>query len=64
MKNYMLVSEKLNGFNVVCRQVIDIYDSGYQNCCNLSRFKLGFKVPAHQRTMQKIKMIPHPFTLN
>jgi len=45
-------------FNVVYLQVLAVYDSGCQICCN------GFNVPAHQRTMPQINMIRNPVTLN
>jgi len=51
-------------FNVVYQQFIAMYDSGCQICCNWSRLKLGFKVPAHRSIMSQINMIPHPVTLN
>jgi len=54
------------GFNVVYQQFIAtcMYDSGYQICCNWSRLKLGFNVPAHQSIIPQINTIPHPVTLN
>jgi len=38
--------------------------SGCQICCNWSRLKPGFSVPAHRSTMPQINKIPHPVTLN
>jgi len=52
------------GFNVVYQQFRAMYDSGCQICCNWSRLKPGFTVPAHRSTMPQINMIPHPVTLN
>jgi len=52
------------GFNVVFKQFIAMYDSGCQICCNWSRLKPDFKVPAHRSTMPQINMIPHPIILN
>jgi len=45
-------------FNVVCQQFRAMYDSGYQICCNWSRLKPGFNVPAHRSTVSQINMIP------
>jgi len=56
--------EWVNGFNGICPWFIAMYDSGCQICCNWSRLKPGYKVPAHQSTMLQINMIPHPVTLN
>jgi len=39
------------GFNIVYQQSIVMYDSSCQICCNWSRLKLGFNVPAHWSTM-------------
>jgi len=52
------------GFNVVYHRFRAMYDSGCQICCNWSRLKPGYKVPAHRSTMTQIIMIPHPVTLN
>jgi len=49
---------------ILSKMYIAMYDSGCQICCNCSRLKLGFYVPAHWSTMPKINMIPHPVTLN
>jgi len=54
----------VNGFNVVYQRFIALYDSGCQICCNWSRLKPCFKVPAHRSTMPQINMIPHPVTFN
>jgi len=36
------------GFNVVYQQFRAMCDSGCQICCNWSRFRPGFKMPAHR----------------
>jgi len=51
-------------FNVVYKQFIAMNDSGWQICCNWSRLKPGFTVPAHRNNMLQMNMIPHPVTLN
>jgi len=38
------------GFNVVYQQFRAMYDSGCHICCNRSRLKPGFKVPAQRST--------------
>jgi len=42
----MLHAFLINGFNMVYQQFIAMCDSGCQVCCNWSRFKPGFYVPA------------------
>jgi len=42
---------------------IAVYYSGCQICCNWSRFKPWFNVPAHRNTMPQINIIPHPVTV-
>jgi len=37
----------VNGINVVYQQFIAVYNSGCQICCNGSRLKPRFKVPAN-----------------
>jgi len=52
----------VNGFNVVYQQFIAtcMYHSGCQICCNWSRLKPDFIVPAQWSTMSQINMIPSP----
>jgi len=51
----------MNGFNVVDQQIIAMYDSGCQICCNcMIQTQAGFYVPAHRSNMPQINMIPPP----
>jgi len=40
-----------------------MYDNVCQICCNWSRLRPGFKIPAHRNTIPQINMIHHPVTL-
>jgi len=37
-------------FNVICQRLTAIYNGGCQICCNRSRLKTGFHLPAHRST--------------
>jgi len=53
--------DRVNGFNVVYQQFIVMYDSGCPICCNWSKLKPGFNLPAH---WSSIPQITHTVTLN